>query len=330
MVRPAALAHDLRGWLAAVAVVLLLAPGCGPAPAPRSWGLEKLSAPAPRSFTYIGALENRKSEPYAPLSRVSSVAVLPDGTLFYSDLGSGRIHRFDADGAYLGTTDDPGGGFAPLDMVSLGFHLYVLDRGQQRIVRFNQDGALRDIIVDIDLLDRDRPVRVSAIDIDRDGRLALADEAGHRVLVTSPFLDLEYSVGEYGRFLGQLNRPWGVAFGQQGFLYVADRGNGRVEVFDATGQPLAATEGIDAPHPPMTAPSGMDTDRFGNLYVCDPGMGVVHVWAPDLVLLATVGGDEFAEDHLINPVDCCVGPKDRLYVVDAGRNALLVYQIVFP
>jgi len=321
----------VRRLRAVGAVALALwAVGCGPSPAPRSFGLEKLSAPAPRSFRYLGALENRKSEPYAPLTRVSSVAVLPDGTMFYSDLGAGRIHRFDPQGEYLGTTDDPGGGFAPLDMVTLGFHLYVLDRSQERIYRFNRDGALRDTVLDIGRLANDQPVRVSAIDLDRDGRIALADEAGHRVLVTSPFLDLEYSVGEYGRFLGQLNRPWGVCFGSQGFLYVADRGNGRVQVFDSTGQPLAATEGLDAPHPLMTAPSGMDADRFGNLYVCDPGTGKVQVLAPDLVPLATIGGDDFAEDHLINPVDCCVGPDDRLYVVDMGRNTLLVYQIVFP
>ena len=311
-------------------LAVLLIVGCGEAPPPRNYGLEKLSAPAPRAFKYLGALENRKSEPYAPITRASSVCVLPDGSFFYSDLGSGRIHRFDSEGQYRGTTDDPGGGFAPMDMVSLGFLVYVLDRGQERIYRFNQDGALRDTVLDLGLLETDRPVRISAIDFDRDGRIALADEAGHRVVVTGPFLDLEYSVGEYGSFLGQMNRPWGVCFGSQGFLYVSDRGNSRVEVFDGTGQVLAATEGIGSPHPLMTAPSGMDCDRFGNVYVCDPGRGVVQVLAPDLLPLATVGGDEFAEDHMLNPSDCCVGPDDRLYVVDEGRNALLVYQIVFP
>ena len=318
-----------RGTLLGFCLLLLIA-GCGEVPPPRSYGLEKLSAPAPRSVEYLGALENRKSEPYAPVTRASSVCVLPDGTLFYSDLGSGRIHRFDSKGEYLGTTDDPGGGFAPLDMVSLGFHVYVLDRGQERIYRFNRDGALRDTILDFGLLTTERPMRVSAIDLDRDGRIALADESGHRVVVTGPFLDLEYTVGEYGSFLGQLNRPWGVCFGSQGFLYVSDRGNGRVEVFDSTGQALAATEGIDSPNPLMTAPSGMDCDRFGNIYVCDSGRGVVQVLAPDLLPLATVGGEEFAEDHMQNPSDCYVGSDDRLYVVDAGRNALFVYQIVFP
>ncbi|HKI84252.1 MAG TPA: NHL repeat-containing protein [Candidatus Krumholzibacteria bacterium] len=303
---------------------------CGEAPPPRLYGLEKVDAPAPREFQFEGALENRKSEPYAPLMQLSSVAVLPDGRMFLADIGSGRIHRFDKDGEYLGAVDRPSVGFAPLDLAALSFHLYALDRSEQKVYRFNRDGVLRDMVLDLNALDLDRPVRISAFDFDRDGRLALADAVGHRVLVTSPFLKFDYSVGEYGQFLGQLNQPDGVCFGPSGFLYVSDKGNARVEVFDETGQVLAATPGLEAVHPLMVAPAGLDTDRFGNVYVADAGMGVVHVLAPDLHYLSSVGGDEFAPDHLRTPVDCAVGPDDRLYVIDAGRNALLVYRIVFP
>lgn len=307
-----------------------LAIACGEPPPPRVYGLDRVDAPAPRGYQYLGAFENLKSEPYAPITRPSSVALLADGTLFYSDLGSGRIHRFDPELEYVGSTDRPLPGFAPLDMVSLGLHVYVADRNAEKVFRFNADGAYRDLVLNVGALDKTMPIRLRAIDIDRDGRFALADEANHRVVVTGAFLDLEYTVGEYGRFLGQFSEPSGVCFGPSGFLYVADRGNRRVTVFDETGLALAATQGVDDPDPLMMAPSGMDADRFGNVYVCDTAMGVVHVLAPDLHPLAQVGGDEFAEDHLSRPVDCTVGPGDQLFVVDAGRNALLVYQIVFP
>jgi sugar lactone lactonase YvrE len=319
-------------WRFAICVPLAVSflSACGQAPPPRLYGLDKVDAPAPRSFEFEGSFENRKSEPYAPLMQLSSVAVLPDGRLFFADVGSGRIHGFDAKGEYIGATDRPSIGFAPLDLASLNFHLYALDRSEQKLYRFNEDGALRDLVLDLRAVDPARPVRVGAIDFDEDGRLALADEAGHRVVVTSPFLKFDYSVGEYGQFLGQLNRPDGVCFSPSGLLYVSDRGNSRVEVFDETGQVLGATPGLEAIKPMMVAPAGIDTDRFGNVYVTDAGMGVVHVLAPDLHYLAAVGGDEFAPDHMRSPVDCVVGQDDRLYVIDAGLNVLLVYRIVFP
>jgi sugar lactone lactonase YvrE len=320
-----------RRVLLATAVLLAgLGAACGPPPPPTLHGLDRLDAAAPRGHEFVGAFENRKVEPWAPVVRPSSVALLPDDNLFYSDLGAGTIHVFDRNYLYVGTTDRPGGGFAPLDMATLGFHLYVLDRSNLAVYRFQRNGALRDVILDVSQLDPAQPVRPSALDVDRDGRFALADEAGHRVVVTSPFLDFDYAVGEYGRLVGQMVEPRGVCFGPSGVLYVSDRGNRRVTLFDETGRYLANTPGVDDPHPLLMAPSGLDCDRFGNVYVCDTAGGIVQVLAPDLHPLFRVGEDEFADDNLRRPVDCVVGGDDRLYVVDAGRNALLVYQIVFP
>jgi sugar lactone lactonase YvrE len=330
----------IRGWPTrgaarlVVLAALSLAPGmagCGPAPLPpRPSGLASLDAPAPRSITFAGAYENRKNEPWAPLVRASAVVALPDGGFFLADYGGGMLHVFDKDGAYLVAADDPGGGLAPLDLAELGFLVYVLDANRRTVLRYDERGVYRDVFMDIATIDPAQPIRPSAIDIDRDGRLAVADENGHRVLVSTPFARLETVVGEYGSFVGQFKEPRGVAFGPTGVLYVSDRGNRRVQAFDRTGQPLAATPSVMDPEPLFVAPSGLDTDRFGNVYVADSGSGRVRVLAPDLFPLAIVGGDEFADDHLQLPIDCAVSADDRLYIVDAGRGALLVYDLTFP
>jgi DNA-binding beta-propeller fold protein YncE len=166
--------------------------------------------------------------------------------------------------------------------------------------------------------------------IDRDGRIAIADAANHQVLLTGPFLELETVVGEYGSFESQLQEPRGICFGVEGVLYVSDRGNRRVQAFDRTGFLLAATASVDDSDPPFVAPSGMATDRYGNVYVCDTGSSEIIVLTPDLVELARVGGPGLRDGNLERPVDCAIGPDGHLFVVDVGREALVVYEIIYP
>lgn len=303
---------------------------CGSPPPPMSSGLEKLDAPAPREFRFAGIYENRRVEPYAPLVRPSAVTVLPDGSFLLADYGSGRMHVFDKEGYWLSEADPLPDGGLPLDLCTYGFLVHVLDSAGRRILRYTDQGVARDVLLDIQVLDPVSRIDPSAMAIDRDGRIAICDVAGHRVLVTSPFLDLETVVGEYGSFAGQLKEPRGVVFGLGGMLYVSERANRRVQVFDRTGQVLAATQSIGGVDTLFVAPSGMAADRWGNIYVADTGRGAVIVLAPDLFPLAVLGEDSFQDDYLESPVDCAVGPDDRLFVVDAGRRALVVYDIIFP
>lgn len=314
--------------------ILLLGLGlvsCGPPQASGpARGLEDLDAPAPREILFAGAYENRVSEPYAPLVRPTAVAVLPDGSFQFADYGTGKIHVFDEEGYYVAEADLGGGDASPLDLQTFGFRVYVLDVVSRSILRFTEDGVFRDVLLPLQTLDPVQRIDPSAFAVDRDGRIAVCDVAGHRVLVTGPFLDLETEIGDYGSFAGQLNEPRGVAFGQGGVLYVSERGNRRVQVFDRTGHVIGTTKAMGGVDSTFVAPSGLATDRFGNLYVADTGRGVVVVMAPDLFVLSVLGEDEMADDHLMAPVDCAVGPDDRLYVVDAGRQAVLVYDLQFP
>lgn len=272
--------------------------------------------------------ENRRTEPWAPLLRPSSVAVLPDARFLFADHGSGRVHRFDAEGFYEGGLTVEGN-VRPLDLASHGMMAFVLDSGARRILRFTDRGVFRDVFLDLDDLDRSRRIDPSAMDIDRDGRIAIADVAEHRVLIAGPFLELETVVGEYGSFEGQFDEPRGVAFGLQGVLYVSDRGNRRVQAFDRTGFLLTSTVSVDDTDPQFIAPSGMAVDGYGNLFVCDAGSGEVLVFTPDLHLLLRIGSGDFEDTDLSRPVDCAVGPDDRLYVADAGRNQLVVFEILY-
>jgi sugar lactone lactonase YvrE len=61
------------------------------------------------------------------------------------------------------------------------------------------------------------------------------------------------SWGEPGDQPGQLNTPHGIAADAQGNIYVADRGNGRIQVFDTEGKLLREIR-INVPFDPNTRP----------------------------------------------------------------------------
>ena len=314
------------GLLATITLV-----GCRPTNVPPPLDRLRSTDPVvPLEFVLVDRIESRRDVEWGELARVAGVASTADGGVFLADLGSGRIHRFDASGRYLGGVGGAGANLRPLDIVAHGLLVYVLDAGERQVLRFTTDGVYRDVFLDLERLARRGRIDPGALAIDRDGRLAIDDVANHEVLVTGPFLELETAIGEWGAFDGQLVEPRGVAFGRDGVLYVSDRGNRRVQAFDRTGFFMVGSRSVDDTDPDLVAPSGVACDRWGNVYVADTGAGEVVVFTPDLQSIARVGVGDLEPGSLRRPVDVAFGSDGRLYVTDVGLAALLVYEVVYP
>jgi hypothetical protein len=90
--------------------------------------------------------------------------------------------------------------------------------------------------------------------------------------------------GEPGSGDGQFSEPAGVAVAQaSGDVYVVDRGNDRVQEFDAQGKYLAQFDGSEAPTGQLSGPYSIAVDnsggpKSGDVYVADVGHGVVDVF----------------------------------------------------
>lgn len=319
------------GILALLAGLFVLVGGCRPTNVPPPLDRLRSTDPVvPVDFLLVDRVESRRDVEWGELSRVAGVAATPDGGVFLADLGAGRIHRFDANGRYLGGLAGTGADLRPLDIATHGLLVFVLDGSRRQVLRFTADGIFRDVFLDLARITRRGPVEPSAMAIDRDGRIAIADVANHEVLVTGPFLDLETTVGEWGSFDGQVIDPRGVGFGIDGVLYVSDRGNRRVQAFDRTGFFMVGSRSVDDAEPELVAPSGLVCDRWGNVFVADTGAGEVVVFTPDLQSIARVGTGELEPGSLRRPVDVAFGADGRLYVTDVGQAALLVYEVVYP
>ena len=315
-----------RGAIPALGLLALLA--CAPPLPKQRTDLVDFEPVVPAEIRLLAIYGGGRSEPYGPLARPSAVLSLPDGRFILADAGSGRLHIFDPDGEYEASAEDPPeGNLLPLDLAPHGFHALVLDGGTRRVLRYDETGAFRDVLLDIAALDAASRIDPVALAADRDGRLAIADAAGHRVLITGSFLELDQSLGEFGGLPGQFDDPRGVCFGLHGHLYVADRRNRRIQAFDRAGFLVASTRSLGGANELFSAPSGIAADRFGNIFVADPAQSRVVMLSPDLIELAILGEDEFAPDDLRQPVRCAVSKDDLLFVVDAGQNALVVFEL---
>jgi streptogramin lyase len=91
-----------------------------------------------------------------------------------------------------------------------------------------------------------------------------------RVVVFSPDgKKIVRQIGKRGAGPGEFNQPHALAFDAQGRLFVGDRGNNRVQIFDQSGK-------LIADWPQFSRPSGLFIDRNGMLYSADSESGSVN------------------------------------------------------
>ena len=88
--------------------------------------------------------------------------------------------------------------------------------------------------------------------------------------------------GGQGPGAGQLNAPVGVAVNEAtGYVYVADKGNNRIEYFTSTGEYKGEFNGSGAPTGPLSSPESIAIDNdpaspsHGDVYVADLTKGAI-------------------------------------------------------
>jgi hypothetical protein len=114
-----------------------------------------------------------------------------------------------------------------------------------------------------------------------------------------------------------------------GGFVVADRGNRRLQHYSRLGYFEGIIGGEFDLDNPLLTPQGLDCDDFGNLFVADPAASTVHVFSRDLTRIFSVGWSDGLLTAPEIPVDIAVGPDDLLAVADRGKQAILVYKIVY-
>ena len=175
----------------------------------------------------------------AHFNRPTFLAWLPDGTMFVADGYNGtRVAKFDRDGKFLlawGQRGEPGGremrpgyfntvhGIAADPMTR---RVYVSDRSNRRIQVFDENGQF----VDQWPVGAQTNLQFLIIPADRSGIWGFTDTTA-RVAKWSFDGRLLYSWGVLGDFPGAFFNMHGASVDQEGNLYIAEVGGGRVQKF---------------------------------------------------------------------------------------------------
>jgi DNA-binding beta-propeller fold protein YncE len=128
-----------------------------------------------------------------------------------------------------------------------------------------------------------------------DGSIFVADGHGNdRVVKFSKDGEFLMEWGEEGTLLGQFNEPHALAMDSRGRLFVADRMNQRIQVFDQSGRFLAVWPAIQA--------SGLHVAAGDIVYVADYQLreGIVIARASDFEEIGFVDGT-LAEGVTVDP-----------------------------
>ncbi len=202
--------------------------------------------------------------------------------------------------------------FAHAVKVDAQDNIWVTDKGSDQVVRFDPEGHVTMVFgrkqeasdESTEPLKHPKPPlppvdglfrQVTDITWDRAGNGYISDGyINSRIAKVSKDGEWLGSWGEPGDGPGQLNTPHSIASDAQDNIYVADRGNRRIQVFDTTGKLLRQIT-IDVPYDPASKPA------IGNRPSLPIPAGTPQTMAPG------------------SPWTVCItpGPNQVLYVSDA-------------
>ncbi|MBI1197069.1 MAG: hypothetical protein GC203_04325 [Phenylobacterium sp.] len=224
-----------------------------------------------------------KLPPGRTMGSTSGVAVDSRGHIWVADrcganscAGSplAPIMEFDADGRFVrafgaGMFNFPHGFF-----VDAQDHIWLTDnrveggKGAQ-VFEFDRTGKLIRALgkAGVSAEGPDTFVEPNAVAVAKDGTIYVADghtqgKGAHRIVKLDAQGRFLKQWGTRGAAPGQVEVPHGIALDGHGRVYVADRWNDRVEVFDTEGKLLEVW-------PQFGRPSGLFVDAKGALYVAD-------------------------------------------------------------
>jgi DNA-binding beta-propeller fold protein YncE len=118
------------------------------------------------------------------------------------------------------------------------------------------------------------------------------------------------------------SKPFGVAVDGFGRIIVSDTGQAAVFVADAERRTFVAI-GEHTRQAPFRMPVAVAVDANNDIYVGDSLLGQVLVFGPDLAPKRTIG----RQPDMVAPSGIAIDDaRGRLYVVDARKHVLLVYE----
>ena len=161
-------------------------------------------------------------------------------------------------------------------------------------------------------------------------KMYVVDIAHHKIHVLS-LLDGHtlQEIGKAGSKSDELFQPTNITIGPDGYLYVSDTGNFRVQKITQYGVFVKSIGHVGTGLGQFARPKGISVDHDGRLYVVDAAFQNVQVFNRDNKLLLFFGGPGPHSDNLDLPTDIEIDYDNvALFQQYAAPNFKLEYVIL--
>ncbi|QZT39073.1 6-bladed beta-propeller [Halosquirtibacter xylanolyticus] len=249
---------------------------------------------------------------------VTGVTQLPNGHVLYcgGDVAN-PIIELDAEGNLVRKW---GGDVITLkhEVRCLNNKIFITDIGSHQIHQFDLDGNLLTSwgIKDEPGTDHQRFNKPTDIALAPNGDYYVSDGyKNNRVVCLDTNGKFKFEWGEKGSAHGQFHIPHNIGVDKDGRVYVADRKNGRVQVFEYDGKFVTSWDWFSRPF-------GIFIANNGNIYVSDGGADqpqCVHVVTPEGKVVKKIGKTGKAKGEFDIPHSLFVA-KDGMMIVAEGTN----------
>lgn len=246
------------------------------------------------------------------LGEAAGVALDSRGHIFVFHRARRALFEFDPRGRFVRSLGEGLFDHAHGLRIDAEDNLWTIDDGNHTVLKLSREGRVllvlgrRDMSGENDWL-FNRPTDVAW---GRDGEIYVSDGYGNSRVVkfdrTGRFLK---AWGKRGTGPGEFILPHSVAVDRAGRVYVGDRENMRIQIFDADGNFLREWPGIGYPY-------GLAITADQHVWMADGGYNRVIEIDPDGKILGAIGEPgrlpgQFAWAHFL-----ALGPDRRLFVAD--------------
>lgn len=270
----------------------------------------------------------------------TGIDIDPSGNLWVADWQNNRVEVFDSEGGFLDQFGSQGTGEGQfnrpdaLDIDDAG-NVWVGDQNNDRVQRFDLAAQYIDQFGEggsgEGQFNFAYPMGLEA----KDGHIWVADVNNHRIQewvmpgAKELFTAHGQSVGSQGSEPGELSSPADVAVDEQGGLWIADRGNDRIQHFDSEGSFLSQFGSTGSGDGQLSEPAGIDLDPEGNIWVADTGNDRIQKFDPAGEFLQKFGSTGSENGQFDEPVGIAYAPDllgvGALYVADRGNHRIQLF-----
>lgn len=187
-----------------------------------------------------------------------------------------RVHKFDENGNIISSfisiepTKNDDNPMQSHDSIKVkNGYVYISDNFKNALYKFAENGDFVSKLLVNQNTNKIKTTYIGAFTIDTDSNLYIINSSGIGPVVNKfdSNGNLVLSYGTYGSISGKFIEASDIALDNQNNVYIADRGNNRIQKFSPTGQYITEFGATGSTNEKLSKPTGLTIDLSGKIFV---------------------------------------------------------------